>query len=165
MMQQIICTTCGTSNDDLAKFCVKCGSLLSSDANSSQSSQSNAQPPQGGYQPPQGGYQPPQGSYPPPPNGYQPPRGYYQPPQGYQPPPGVVQKSKIAAGLFGILLGAFGVHNFYLGYTGKAIAQLLITVLSCGALSVVSFVWGLIEGILILTDGTAVDAHGIPLKD
>lgn len=33
-------------------------------------------------------------------------------------------KSKIAAGLLGIFLGAFGVHNFYLGYTGKAIAQL-----------------------------------------
>lgn len=43
-------------------------------------------------------------------------------------------KSKIAAGLFGIFLGAFGVHNFYLGYTGKAVAQLLITVLSCFAL-------------------------------
>ena len=27
-------------------------------------------------------------------------------------------KSKIAAGLLGILLGGFGVHNFYLGYTG-----------------------------------------------
>lgn len=44
-------------------------------------------------------------------------------------------KSKIAAGLLGIFLGAFGVHNFYLGYTGKAVAQLLITILSCGVLS------------------------------
>lgn len=43
-------------------------------------------------------------------------------------------KSKMAAGLFGIFLGAFGVHNFYLGFTGKAVAQLLITVLSCGFL-------------------------------
>lgn len=33
-------------------------------------------------------------------------------------------KSKIAAGLLGIFLGCFGVHNFYLGYTGKAVAQL-----------------------------------------
>ena len=33
-------------------------------------------------------------------------------------------KSKIAAGLLGIFLGSLGVHNFYLGYTGKAIAQL-----------------------------------------
>ena len=38
-------------------------------------------------------------------------------------------KSKIVAGLLGIFLGAIGVHNFYLGYTGKAIAQLLISLL------------------------------------
>ena len=28
-------------------------------------------------------------------------------------------KSKVAAGLLGIFLGAFGVHNFYLGYTSR----------------------------------------------
>ena len=39
-------------------------------------------------------------------------------------------KSKIVGGILGILLGCFGVHNFYLGYTSKAIAQLLITLLS-----------------------------------
>ena len=74
-------------------------------------------------------------------------------------------KSKIAAGLLGILLGAFGVHNFYLGYTGKAVAQLLITVLSCGTLSFVSVIWGLIEGILILTGSMNVDADGNPLGE
>ena len=46
-------------------------------------------------------------------------------------------KSKIAAGLLGIFLGFVGVHNFYLGYTGKAIGQLLLTVLSCGVLFLV----------------------------
>lgn len=74
-------------------------------------------------------------------------------------------KSKIAAGLLGIFLGGFGVHNFYLGYTGKAIAQLLITLLSCGFLAFVSSIWGLIEGILILTGSMNVDAEGNPLKD
>lgn len=74
-------------------------------------------------------------------------------------------KSKIAAGLFGIFLGAFGVHNFYLGYTGKAVAQLLITILSCGILSFVSGIWGLIEGILILTGSINVDAEGNSLVD
>ena len=74
-------------------------------------------------------------------------------------------KSKMAGGLFGIFLGAFGVHNFYLGYTGKAIAQLLITVLSCGILSAVSAIWGLIEGILILTGSIGVDGQGRPLRD
>ena len=72
----------------------------------------------------------------------------------------VDSKSKIAAGIFGILLGVFGVHNFYLGFTGKAVAQLLITILSCGILSFVSAIWGLIEGILILTGSINKDANG-----
>lgn len=74
-------------------------------------------------------------------------------------------KSKMAAGLLGIFLGAFGVHNFYLGYTGKAVAQLLITILSCGTLSFASGIWGLIEGILILTGSITVDGNGMPLRD
>lgn len=74
-------------------------------------------------------------------------------------------KSKIAAGLLGIFLGALGVHNFYLGYTGKAVAQLLISILSCGILSVVSAVWGLIEGIMILSGSINTDANGKPLSD
>lgn len=74
-------------------------------------------------------------------------------------------KSKIAAGLLGIFLGGLGVHNFYLGYTGKATAQLLITVLSCGVLSVVSAVWGLIEGIMILTGSITTDADGNQLHE
>ena len=74
-------------------------------------------------------------------------------------------KSKIAAGLLGIFLGTFGVHNFYLGYTGKAVAQLLITLLSCGILAFASTIWGLIEGILILTGSIAVDGNGNELGD
>ena len=82
-----------------------------------------------------------------------------------QPIPQGEQKSKIAAGLLGIFLGCFGVHNFYLGYKGKAVAQLLITLLSCFVLSFASGIWGLVEGILILTGSIDVDAKGIPLKD
>jgi TM2 domain-containing membrane protein YozV len=74
-------------------------------------------------------------------------------------------KSKLAAGLLGIFLGNLGVHNFYLGYTGKAWAQLLITVLSFGTLSFISAIWGLIEGILYLTGHYTVDANGLPLRD
>ena len=99
-------------------------------------------------------------------------QSYQQPYQqtGYQPPVytpnvGGEAKSKIAAGLLGIFLGCLGVHNFYLGFTGKAIAQLLISVLSCGALAVVSAIWGLIEGILILVGNISTDARGIPLTD
>ncbi|MBQ8765999.1 MAG: TM2 domain-containing protein [Clostridia bacterium] len=75
------------------------------------------------------------------------------------------QKSKLAAGLLGIFLGYLGVHNFYLGYTGKAIAQLLLTLLTFGIGATISSVWGLIEGILILTGSIDKDANNIPLKD
>ena len=75
------------------------------------------------------------------------------------------QKSKIAAGLIAIFLGSFGVHNFYLGYTNKAVAQLLITVLSCGTLSFVSGTWALVEGIMILTGSISTDAEGNPLGE
>lgn len=78
---------------------------------------------------------------------------------------GVVQKSKIAAGLLAIFLGSFGVHNFYLGYTNKAVAQLLITLLSCGTLSFVSGTWALVEGVMILTGSMNVDAEGNPLGE
>ncbi len=74
-------------------------------------------------------------------------------------------KSKMAAGLLGIFLGAFGIHNFYLGYTGKAVGQLLMTVLSCGILSIVSGIWGFVEGIMILSGSINTDANGNPLSD
>ena len=77
------------------------------------------------------------------------------------------RKSRMAAGLFGIFLGCFGVHNFYLGYTGKAIAQLLLTVLLWCLVfpAVASAVWGLVEGIMILTGSMNTDAKGIPLAE
>ncbi|QKD79044.1 TM2 domain-containing protein [Actinomyces marmotae] len=80
------------------------------------------------------------------------------------------QKSKVAAGLLGIFLGAFGIHNFYLGHTGKALAQLLITILSFGIFSFISGIWGLIEGIIILCSAPGarpwgVDAQGVPLSN
>lgn len=69
-------------------------------------------------------------------------------------------KSKMTAGLLGIFLGGWGVHNFYLGYTGKAIGQIVLTFcFGAGA------IWGLIEGILILTGKIDKDAKGNPLKD
>lgn len=70
-------------------------------------------------------------------------------------------KSRLAAGLFGLFLGGWGIHNFYLGYTNKGIAQLILTILSCG----IAGVWGFIEGILILAGSINTDAEGNPLKD
>lgn len=79
--------------------------------------------------------------------------------------PNQSSKNKVVAGLLAIFLGGFGVHNFYLGYNGKAVAQLLITVLSCCLLSFVSSIWGFIEGILILCGNIDVDANGNKLTE
>ncbi|MFQ9846792.1 MAG: TM2 domain-containing protein [[Clostridium] leptum] len=79
-------------------------------------------------------------------------------------PVGTPLKSKMAAGLLGIFLGAFGVHNFYLGYTTKAVIQLCLTLLSCGILSFASGIWGFIEGIMLLTGSINVDGNGMPLQ-
>lgn len=82
-------------------------------------------------------------------------------------------KSKLAAGLLGIFLGCLGVHNFYLGYTGKAVTQLVLTilgvVLSCVVIGVFlvlgTSIWGLVEGIMILTGSIDKDGQGNFLGD
>ena len=82
-------------------------------------------------------------------------------------------KSKLVAGLLGIFLGAFGVHNFYLGYTSKAVIQLVCTIvgmaLSCivvGVFVVAGIeIWGFVEGILILVGKIDRDGNGRLLAD
>ena len=83
-----------------------------------------------------------------------------------------VRKSKYIAGLLGILLGWLGLHNFYLGYTGKAVTQLVISVLGIllaflffGIPNFIIGVWALIESIMILCGNIKTDAKGVPLKD
>jgi len=66
-----------------------------------------------------------------------------------------VSNKKLAAGLLGIFLGAFGIHKFVLGYTTPGVIMLLISlvggVVTCGVASFVIGVIGLIEGIIYLT--------------
>ncbi len=69
------------------------------------------------------------------------------PPQPSKP----VSERKLVAGLLGILIGALGIHKFYLGYQKEGIIMLLITVLSCGFAAPVIAVIALVEGILYLT--------------
>jgi len=71
-------------------------------------------------------------------------------------------KSKVAAALLAFFLGCLGIHNFYLGYTGKGLAQLLITVLTAGYGIIVTGIWAFVEFILILT-GSITDKFGRPL--
>lgn len=58
---------------------------------------------------------------------------------------------KIPAGILAILLGAFGIHKFILGYTGAGIATLLITLLTCGLAAPIMHVIGIVEGVIYLT--------------
>ncbi len=71
------------------------------------------------------------------------------------------QKSKMVAGLLGLFLGAYGIHNFYLGNTKKGIIQIVVTIVTCG----IGGLWGVIEGIMILCGKVTTDFNGVPLKD
>lgn len=66
-----------------------------------------------------------------------------------------LSNKKLAAGLTGIFLGAFGVHKFILGYTTPGIIMLVVSIgggfVTCGVASFVMGVIGLIEGIIYLT--------------
>ncbi|MER5458884.1 NINE protein [Micromonospora sp. NPDC002389] len=80
----------------------------------------------------------------------------YQP--GY--PQGVSDKSKVVAGLLGILLGGLGAGRFYTGHIKIAVLQLVVSLCTLG----IGSLWGLIDGILILVNG-GTDAEGRPLRD
>lgn len=73
---------------------------------------------------------------------------------------GVSDKSKIVAGILGILLGGFGVGRFYMGHTKIGVLQLVVSLVTCG----IGGIWGFVDGILILING-GVDGQGRPLRD
>ena len=85
----------------------------------------------------------------------------------------VKPKSKMVAGLLAIFLGTLGIHNFYLGYTKKAVIQLVVTIvgiiLSCiiiGAFVVFGvWIWAIVEAVYIFTGKIDCDAQGVPLAD
>jgi TM2 domain-containing membrane protein YozV len=69
-------------------------------------------------------------------------------------------KSKVVAGVLGIALGGLGVGRFYTGHIGLGVAQLVVTLLTCGA----GHLWGLIDGVMILVNG-GTDSEGRVLRD
>ena len=89
--------------------------------------------------------------------------GYSQPAYG-QPVVAGPPKQWIVALLLGLFFGGFGVHNFYLGYTNRAIIQLILTIIVIGA--PVTAVWVLIELVMILmrSGSYGYDAQGQPLQ-
>ena len=84
-------------------------------------------------------------------------------------------KSKVLAGILGLLFGCFGVHNFYLGYTTKGIIQVccftllgfvLWFALGLGFLVQIGIgIWAFVESIMICAGGIKVDGKGNPLAD
>ena len=68
------------------------------------------------------------------------------------------------ASIVAVFFGYLGVHNFYLGYNSKGIAQLLISLLSFGRLSFISSIWGIIDAIMLFTRRINVDGEGNPLS-
>ncbi len=135
-------------------------------------------PPQGWQPPPQQGWHQPQPGQPQP--GQQPPPGWAAQP-GWGPPPGqppygypvnpaapygthpvtgapYSDKSKIVAGVLQLVV-PLGIGRFYIGDTRIGVAQLLVTIFTCG----IGGLWPLIDGIMILV-GYPRDAQGRPMK-
>ena len=68
-------------------------------------------------------------------------------------------KSKVAAGILQIIPG-LGIGRFYLGYTSIGIAQLLLSLFTCG----IGAIWCFVDGIIILCSQDITDADGNSLS-
>lgn len=69
-------------------------------------------------------------------------------------------KSRTTYIVLGIFLGAFGVHNFYAGYVGRAVAQLFLTVLALLTLSylaIACWLWAIVEICIEDKDSTGLN--------
>lgn len=107
-----------------------------------QYAQPQYQQPQPQYQQPQ--YQQPQYAYGQP---QQPQYGYGQQQQIGAFDAGPSGKSRGVAGLLAIFLGGLGIHYFYCGKGGGGAICILLTIVTCGAWSILT----LIQGIMMLT--------------
>jgi TM2 domain-containing membrane protein YozV len=57
------------------------------------------------------------------------------------------KKTALVAYILWFFLGLFGAHNFYLGRTGVAVAQLILSLTIVGM--VITIVWALVDAFLI----------------
>ena len=85
--------------------------------------------------------------------------------------PSAWPRSRVAAGLLGIFLGAFGLHRMYLGYWRRGLTMLAITVVggffTLGLAALAMGLWGFAEGLLVLSvrrGRYARDAYGKLLR-
>ena len=76
-------------------------------------------------------------------------------------------KSRVVAGVLALFFGGLGIHNFYLGYHDKAVAQLLLSTIGLIILigPLIAEVWAFIEAIQLFTGNIRYDANGELLRD
>jgi TM2 domain-containing membrane protein YozV len=65
-------------------------------------------------------------------------------------------KSRTTYIVLGVFLGAFGAHNFYAGYTGRAVGQLCLSVLTLFYLAIASWIWAIVEICIVEKDGAGI---------
>lgn len=146
------CATCGNPVSDGARYCDRCGATVEPSPTSCPRCGTPCQPQDihcsnCGYP-------------------LQNPGNYYYGPYSQ---PGYRTRSRFLAGILAILLGALGVHNFYLGFTQRGVIQLLLStvgvIFTCGLSALVAEIWAIVEAILLFTNNTNVDGRGVPLQD
>jgi TM2 domain-containing membrane protein YozV len=164
-----ICPNCGRALND--------GEVCTCQSQSEQNENQYSNPQQNYYQPSSEAYYNPnnynetqnqqsqQGN-----NYYQSQPQYYAPaenqPANTNYPEGYKIKKKYVAVILGFVLGALGIHNFYLGNNGKAIAQLLLATVGCFIVvgPIIAVVWAIVETVLILTESIDRDSQGYKIQ-
>jgi TM2 domain-containing membrane protein YozV len=80
-----------------------------------------------------------------------PPMSYSAPASAHHPD----AKDRVAYVLLAVLIG-FGIHNFYAGYTNRALIQLLVSILTCGIGWIFMWIWGIVEACTVMQDANGV---------
>jgi TM2 domain-containing membrane protein YozV len=66
-------------------------------------------------------------------------------------------KARLTYILLGILLGIFGVHNFYAGYIKRGLVQLGLTLVTFFYASVVVWIWAVVEVCTVESDNNNIN--------
>ena len=70
-------------------------------------------------------------------------------------------RNMYVAAILAFLLGAFGIHDFYLGYTSRGVIKIVLTLLV--ATSFISGIWSIVD-LVIKKKEKMGDSKGLPLK-
>ncbi len=62
-------------------------------------------------------------------------------------------KNKIAAGLLAIFLGGWGIHKFYLGFSGPGLVYLLVNTIGFAVTWILLFIPNIVLGVMALVEG------------